>query len=186
MNVQYPPLSRTLEEGGNRPTLNTWDSRDVLSALHKTLYMPCVCVCVALAEHSHKNRDYYSISPRLNKSLLFVSVFVSVTPTSCQAVSPLSSHTDTKGFHVVSFNCKPFASWTLSLRLHCSPVVQAEYTADTKNCFMHCVVYSTLWKELQSAYGTTGQILSETHLRHYIFGVSFPWCLVYISSLLLH
>lgn len=117
--------------------------------LYTKLFICLVCVCVLPWLNIHIKIETYSISPRLNKSLLFVSVFVSVTPTSCQAVSPLSSHTDTKGFHVVSFNCKPFASWTLSLRLQCSPVVQAEYTADTKNCFMHCVVYSTLWKELQ-------------------------------------
>lgn len=40
MNVQHPPLTRTLEEGGNRPTLNTWDSRDAFSALYKTFSTP--------------------------------------------------------------------------------------------------------------------------------------------------
>lgn len=107
MNVQHPPLTRTLEEGGNRPTLNTWDSRDVLSALHKMLYMP---ECVASTDQSHKHRDLFHHSWTQACCLLFVSVFFRVTPTSRKAVLLASSHIDTKGFHVVSFNCKPFVS----------------------------------------------------------------------------
>lgn len=106
MNVQYPPLSWTQEGGGNRPTLNTWDSRDVLSALHKTLYMPVSPWPTTL----HIKVGTYSISQRLNKRLLFMSVLTSATPTrqpNCIAAEQLQCN---QGNHVVSFNCKPFVS----------------------------------------------------------------------------
>lgn len=45
--------------------------------------------------------------------LFFLRVHFTMTPTSCQAVSLVISPTDTKGFHVVSFNWKPFVQLAL-------------------------------------------------------------------------
>lgn len=59
---------------------------------------------------NHIKIGAHTISPCQNKSLLFVSVFLNVTPTNCWAVLAVSSHVNTKGFHVMSFNCKPFVS----------------------------------------------------------------------------
>lgn len=111
MNVQHLPLTKTLGEGGNRPTLNTWDSRDVLSELHKALYTPVCVALTAWTDQPHKNEDlFHPASTQAVYCLISFSCgwrFTS-TPTSCQAASPVISRADTKGFRVVSFNCEPF------------------------------------------------------------------------------
>lgn len=132
-----------------------------------------MCPCAQPRLTALMNRDLFHHAWTQAYCLLSARLFPCVwRPLAAELCRRLAVTLIPRDFRIVSSNCEPSVSL---MCLHCSPVVE-----NTKSCFMYYSLQRIIKRRRRRAAvclrrRRTGLI--ETHLRHYIFGVPFPWCL---------
>lgn len=139
-----------------RPTLSTWDSRDVLCNSFSS------SVCVVSADQSLQNWD----SGHLALPELKACCFLSFSLQRDAHGLPGRARIATKRFNTASLNCEAISQLT-SLLLH---LQLGENAPQVNRTALRAACFRGRYKSRpHTASSATAQVWSETHPRHYIF-----------------